>query len=82
MRLRHNVTDKEDFIIGNIQEILDIFNNVALGVSIPGMTAAISLLVSGIGITNVMLVSVTERTREGGLRKALGASEEAILTQL
>jgi len=34
MRLRHNVTDKEDFIIGNIQEILDIFNNVALGVSI------------------------------------------------
>jgi len=54
-----------DFIIGNIQEILDIFNNVALGVSILlGMTAAISLLVSGIGITNVMLVSVTERTRE------------------
>jgi len=45
MRLRHNVTDKEDFIIGNIQEILDIFNNVAFGVSILlGMTAAISLL--------------------------------------
>jgi len=82
MRLRHNVTDKEDFIIGNIQEIIDIFNNVALGVAILlGMTAAISLLVSGIGITNVMLVSVTERTREIGLRKALGASEEVILTQ-
>lgn len=45
------------------------------------MTAAISLLVSGIGITNVMLISVTERTREIGLRKALGASEEVILTQ-
>lgn len=82
MRLRHRVTDKEDFLIGNIQEIIDIFNNVALGVSILlGMTAAISLLVSGIGITNVMLVSVTERTREIGLRKALGASEEVILTQ-
>jgi len=82
MRLRHQVTDKEDFIIGNIQQILDIFNNVALGVAILlGLTAAISLLVSGIGITNVMLVSVTERTREIGLRKALGASEEVILTQ-
>lgn len=82
MRLRHQVTDKEDFIIGNIQQILDIFNNVALGVAILlGVTAAISLLVSGIGITNVMLVSVTERTREIGLRKALGASEEVILTQ-
>ncbi len=82
MHLRHQVTDKEDFIIGNIQEILDIFNNVALGVAILlGVTAAISLLVSGIGITNVMLVSVTERTREIGLRKALGASEEVILTQ-
>lgn len=82
MRLRHRVTDREDFIIGNIQEILDIFNNVALGVSVLlGLTAAISLLVSGIGITNVMLVSVTERTREIGLRKALGASEEVILTQ-
>lgn len=82
MRLRHNVTNKEDFIIGNIQEIIDIFNNVALGVSILlGVTAAISLLVSGIGITNVMLVSVAERTREIGLRKALGASEEVILTQ-
>jgi putative ABC transport system permease protein len=82
MRLRHHITDKEDFIIGNIQEILDIFNNVALGVTILlGVTAAISLLVSGIGIANVMLVSVTERTREIGLRKALGASEEVILTQ-
>jgi len=82
MRLRHHITDKEDFIIGNIQPILDIFNNVALGVTILlGVTAAISLLISGIGITNVMLVSVTERTREIGLRKALGASEEVILTQ-
>ncbi|WP_230843767.1 ABC transporter permease [Gloeobacter morelensis] len=82
LRLRHDVTDKDDFLIGNIQETLDLFNNIALGVTVVlGLTAAISLVVSGIGIMNIMLVSVTERTREIGLRKALGASEEVILAQ-
>ncbi len=82
MRLRHGVTDKEDFVIGNVQEQIDLFNNIALGVTIVlGLTAGISLIVSGIGIMNIMLVSVTERTREIGLRKALGASEGVILTQ-
>ncbi|WP_287129917.1 ABC transporter permease [Candidatus Cyanaurora vandensis] len=82
LRQRHQVTDQEDFILGNIQDQIDIFNNVAAGVSLVlGLTAAISLVVSGIGIMNIMLVSVTERTREIGLRKALGASEEVILTQ-
>jgi putative ABC transport system permease protein len=82
IRLRHKVTDKDDFSIGNVQEQIDLFNNIALGVTIVlGLTAAISLVVSGIGIMNIMLVSVTERTREIGLRKALGASEEVILAQ-
>ncbi|WP_245395513.1 ABC transporter permease [Anthocerotibacter panamensis] len=82
LRQRHQVTDQEDFTLGNIQEQIDIFNNIALGVTIVlGLTAAISLVVSGIGIMNIMLVSVTERTKEIGLRKALGASEGVILTQ-
>jgi putative ABC transport system permease protein len=82
IRLRHHVTDKEDFIIINLKSALDLINNLALAVTIIlGLTAAISLLVSGVGITNIMLASVLERTREIGLRKALGASEEVILAQ-
>jgi putative ABC transport system permease protein len=82
IRLRHKVTDKDDFTIGNVQEQIDLFNNLASAVTvILGLTAAVSLVVSGIGIMNIMLVSVTERTREIGLRKALGASEGTILTQ-
>jgi putative ABC transport system permease protein len=59
-------------VVGNITGLLTVFL---------GLIAGISLLVGGIGIMNIMLVTVTERTREIGLRKAVGATNEAILTQ-
>jgi len=72
----------EDFSITTQEEILDMFDQV-LGVitTMLGGIAAISLLVGGIGVMNIMLVSVTERTREIGLRKAIGASGSDILVQ-
>lgn len=71
-----------DFDIFNQASLLDTIS-VALGVftALLGAVAAISLLVGGIGITNIMLVSVTERTREIGIRKAIGASRRFILMQ-
>jgi len=82
MRQRHLIQAQDDFFVGTSQQALDIFNNIALGLTVLlGFTAAISLVVGGINIMNIMLVSVTERTREIGLRKALGASEEVILLQ-
>jgi putative ABC transport system permease protein len=82
MRQRHQITKQDDFGVGNLQGQLDIYNKIVQGLSIfLGAVAAISLLVSGINIMNIMLVSVRERTHEIGLRKALGASEEVILAQ-
>lgn len=82
MKRRHQVTEQNDFFVGNAQEEINIYNNIAEGMTMfLGFVAAISLLVGGINIMNIMLVSVRERTREIGLCKALGASEEVILTQ-
>jgi putative ABC transport system permease protein len=74
--------DPDDFQIFTQQSILDIATQITgLMTTFLGAIAAVSLLVGGIGIMNIMLVSVTERTREIGLRKALGARQFTILMQ-
>jgi len=74
--------DQEQFRIISQDEILDTVSSVTATMSLMlGGIAAISLLVGGIGIMNIMLVSVTERTREIGIRKALGAKNKNILFQ-
>lgn len=81
---RHKIEagDKPDFIINDSKEALKTINNItnALAMFLAAL-AAISLLVGGIGIMNIMLVSVTERTKEIGLRKAIGAKRMDILSQ-
>ncbi len=73
---------KDDFTVFDQSQLLTTINSV-LGILTVGLggIAAISLVVGGIGIMNIMLVSVTERTKEIGLRKALGATPNTILTQ-
>jgi len=81
---RHNIKDssKADFSIRSMEQALDIIGNVTNALNLfLGAIAAISLIVGGIGIMNIMLVSVTERTREIGLRKAIGAKNSLILEQ-
>ncbi|MGM0442006.1 MAG: ABC transporter permease [Elusimicrobiota bacterium] len=81
---RHNVPeDKRELIeIRNYAEIQDAVSSTANTFSwLLGSIAFISLLVGGIGIMNIMLVSVTERTREIGIRKAIGANSKDILSQ-
>ena len=84
LRLRHKIfpPQPDDFRIVNQTDIVSAFTNiVGLLTLMVGAIAAISLIVGGIGIANIMLVSVVERTREIGVRKALGATRAAILNQ-
>ncbi len=84
MRREHRIRPGEeaDFNIRNSADLLETFNetNETFTLLLAGI-AGVSLLVGGIGIMNIMLVSVTERTREIGVRKALGATRRAIMTQ-
>ena len=84
LRVRHRIKDGDydDFTVRNMTAIMDTMMETANSITILlGCIAAISLLVGGIGIMNIMLVSVTERTREIGIRKALGATYNNILLQ-
>ena len=84
LRERHDIefTDEDDFSVISQADIVAVFGQIT-GVltTFLGAIAGISLLVGGIGIMNIMLVSVTERTREIGLRKAVGAKRRDILWQ-
>jgi len=84
MRDQHRITfrDEDDFTVINQADLIAVFGDItAIFTTVLGSIAGISLVVGGIGIMNIMLVSVTERTREIGLRKAIGAKRSDILAQ-
>jgi putative ABC transport system permease protein len=85
LRQRHGLiysTDKNDFTVLTQKDVGQVLQSLTAILTVfLGLIAAVSLLVGGIGIMNIMLVSVTERTREIGIRKAVGAKRRDILVQ-
>jgi putative ABC transport system permease protein len=75
-------TQEDDFSINQMNQLVGAYNNVMGVIVLIGLViTGISLFVGGIGVMNIMFVSVTERTREIGIRKAIGAKRRSILTQ-
>jgi putative ABC transport system permease protein len=82
LRIRHKLVGENDFIINSQKNALKTISTITDGLTLLlAAIAGISLFVGGIGVMNIMLVSVTERTQEIGLRKAIGATQADILTQ-
>jgi putative ABC transport system permease protein len=84
LRKRHKIVEGEDddFVVFKQDQLISVFSQILGGVTaVIGAIAGVALLVGGIGIMNIMLVSVTERTREIGVRKAVGARRQDILMQ-
>jgi putative ABC transport system permease protein len=74
--------DPNDFEVFSNDSLIEAFNNIANTVAVGAFViSAIALLASGVGVMNIMLVSVTERTKEIGIRKSIGAKKRSILTQ-
>jgi putative ABC transport system permease protein len=82
LRLRHQIIGEDDFSVRTQKDVLEIVGTITSGLTVLlAAIAGISLLVGGIGVMNIMLVAVTERTKEIGLRKAIGAKSKDILWQ-